>query len=98
MPVRVRCRWAADDVALARQDLTAAPSLPTDPAPLPSGADDPGAGQVLNSGLVTRLHDEVYARLHHGRLVLIGGLVPGLDFAPGTTPVTGAVRPLRFVW
>ena len=28
---------------------------------------------MLNSGLVTRLHDEVYARLHHGRLVLIGG-------------------------
>jgi hypothetical protein len=27
---------------------------------------------VLNSGVVTRLHDEVYARLHHGRLVLIG--------------------------
>ena len=27
---------------------------------------------MLNSGLVTRLHDEVYARLHHGRLVLIG--------------------------
>ena len=72
-PVRVRWRWAADDVALPRQELTAAPSLPTDPGPLPSGADDPpGAGQVLNSGLVTRLHDEVYARLHHGRLVLIG--------------------------
>jgi hypothetical protein len=73
-PVRVRWRWAADDVALPRQELTAAPSLPTDPGPLPSSADDlPGAGQVLNSGLVTRLHDEVYARLRHGRLVLIGG-------------------------
>ena len=72
-PVRVRWRWAADDVALPRQELAAAPSLPTDPGPLPSSADDPpGAGQVLNSGLVTRLHDEVYARLHHGRLVLIG--------------------------
>jgi hypothetical protein len=72
-PVRVRWRWAADDVALPRQELAAAPSLPTDPSPLPSSADDPpGAGQVLNSGLVTRLHDEVYARLHHGRLVLIG--------------------------
>jgi hypothetical protein len=73
-PVRVRWRWAATDVALPRQELTAAPSLPTDPGPLPSSADDPpGAGHVLNSGLVTRLHDEVYARLHHGRLVLIGG-------------------------
>jgi hypothetical protein len=72
-PVRVRWRWAADDVALPRQELAAAAPLPTDPGPLPSGADDlPRAGQVLNSGLVSRLHDEVYARLHHGRLVLIG--------------------------
>jgi hypothetical protein len=72
-PVRVRWRWAADDVTLPRQELTAAPSLTTDPGPLPSSADDAaGAGQVLNSGVVTRLHDEVYARLHHGRLVLIG--------------------------
>jgi hypothetical protein len=77
-PVRVRWRWAADDVALPRQELTAAPSLPTDPGPLPSSADDPpGVGQVLNSGLVTRLHDEVYARLRHGRLVLIGGAGAG---------------------
>ena len=28
---------------------------------------------MLNSGLVTRLHEEVYGRLRHGRLVLIGG-------------------------
>jgi hypothetical protein len=41
---------------------------------LPSGADGPSEpGEVLDSGLVTRLHDEVYARLQHGRLVLIGG-------------------------
>jgi hypothetical protein len=73
-PVRVRWSWASVDVALPRQELAAAPALATDPGPLPSGADDrPGAGQVLNSGLVNRLHDEVYARLHHGRLVLIGG-------------------------
>jgi hypothetical protein len=73
-PVRVRWRWAAEAIALPRQELTAAPPLPTDPGPLPSSTDDPPrAGQVLNSGLVTRLHDEVYARLSHGRLVLIGG-------------------------
>jgi hypothetical protein len=73
-PVRVRWRWAADDVALPRQELTAAPSLVTDPGPLPSDAGDhPRSAQVLNSGLVTRLHDEVYARLRQGRLVLIGG-------------------------
>jgi TIR domain len=73
-PVRVRWQWAAGDIAAPRQDLAASPSLPTDPGPLsPDGDDRPGTGQVLNSGLVTRLHDEVYARLRHGRLVLIGG-------------------------
>jgi hypothetical protein len=72
-PVRVRWRWGAADVALPRQELAAAPSLATDPDPLPSSADDlTKAGQVLNSGAVTRLHDEVYARLQHGHLVLIG--------------------------
>jgi hypothetical protein len=30
-------------------------------------------GELLESGLVTRLHDELYARLPHGRMVLIGG-------------------------
>jgi hypothetical protein len=30
-------------------------------------------GEVLGSGLVTRLHDRVYARLRHGRLVVVGG-------------------------
>jgi hypothetical protein len=73
-PVRVRWQWAAEDIAASRQDLAASPSLPTDPGPLSSDGDDrSGTGQVLNSGLVTRLHDEVYARLRHGRLVLIGG-------------------------
>jgi hypothetical protein len=73
-PVEVHWRWAAEDVALPRQELTAAPSLVTDPGPLPSDADgQPGAEEVLDRGVVTRLHDEVYARLHHGRLVLIGG-------------------------
>jgi hypothetical protein len=72
-PVRVRWHWATDDIALPRQELKAGPSLVTDPSPLPSRSDDsPRAGQVLNSGLVTRLHDEVYARLQHGRLALVG--------------------------
>ena len=72
-PVRVRWRWATEDIALPRHDLTASPRLPTDPRPLPNGAENSSLrGEVLNSGLVTRLHDEVYARLRHGRLVLIG--------------------------
>jgi hypothetical protein len=73
-PVRVGWKWAAEDIALPRHDLAASPSLATDPSPLPSwevGSWE--TGQVLNTGLVSRLHDEVYARLQHGRLVLIGG-------------------------
>ena len=42
----------------------------TGPAPLP---DLGRPGELLGSGVVTRLHDEVYARLPYGRLVLIGG-------------------------
>jgi hypothetical protein len=73
-PVRVRWRWATEDIALPREELAAAPAFPTDPGPLPSNGDDqPPVGEMLNAGLVTRLHDEVYARMHHGRLVLIGG-------------------------
>jgi hypothetical protein len=73
-PVQVRWGWAAKDIALPRHELTAAPSLVTDPDPLPPDGDDqPRVGQVLDYGVVTRVHDEVYARLHHGRLMLIGG-------------------------
>ena len=72
-PVRVRWGWAADDVALPRQELASSPSLSTDPVPLlSSDVDRSGTVQVLNSGLVTRLHDEVYSRLRHGRLALVG--------------------------
>jgi hypothetical protein len=67
-PVKVRWQWAAENVSPPRHDLAAYPSVPTDPNPLPPGGDHPsGSGQVLNSGLVTRLHDELYARLRHGR-------------------------------
>src|SRR5580693_3312424 len=36
-------------------------------------ADFEEPGELLESGVVARLHDEVYARLPHGRLVLLGG-------------------------
>ena len=71
-PVRVRWRWAAGDIALPRQELATSTSLNTDPAPLAAAESDRSGGQqVLNSGLVTRLHQEVYGRLRHGKLVLI---------------------------
>ena len=73
-PVRVRWRWAPADVALPLEELAASPSLATDPNPILSEADEPTPiSQVLSSGVVTRLHDDLYARLHHGKLVLLGG-------------------------
>jgi hypothetical protein len=69
-PVMVRWRWAADDVGVPPSDV-AAPAVPgAGPPPMP--APEPAA-ELLRSGLVARLHDEVYARLPYGRLVLIGG-------------------------
>lgn len=73
-PVRVRWAWAGDEVALSREALNDSPDLGNDPCPLAGVSPAVQAdGQVLGSGLVTRLHDEVYVKLRHGRLVLIGG-------------------------
>ena len=46
------------------------PAPGTGPPPLP---DLGKPGELLGSGEVIRLHDEVYGRLPHGRLVLLGG-------------------------
>jgi len=40
---------------------------------VPSIPDVKEPGELLESGVVARLHIEVYARLPHGRLVLLGG-------------------------
>lgn len=69
-PATVRWRWAADGITVPRPEVTRFPAPGTGPPPLP-GFEEPGA--LLESGVVTRLHDEVYARLPHGRLVLLGG-------------------------
>jgi hypothetical protein len=72
-PIRVRWRWAGDDIAPSRVELVETSQLSTDPQPLHMRESGHAAnGQVLNSGLVTRLHNEVYARLAHGRLVVVG--------------------------
>jgi hypothetical protein len=69
-PASVRWRWGPDALTVSPGDAAAAPPHGTGPPPLP----DPGRpGEILSSGVVTRLHDEVYARLPYGRLVLTGG-------------------------
>jgi hypothetical protein len=71
-PVTVGWRWGPVDIAAAPADVTAPPPAGAGPVPWP----DPGpeaVGVPLESGVVTRLHDEIYAQLPHGRLVLLGG-------------------------
>ncbi|HEX3960429.1 MAG TPA: hypothetical protein VHZ03_27960 [Trebonia sp.] len=69
-PATVRWRWAAEGVAAPRAEVIRVPTPGTGPAPF---ADFEEPGELLESGVVARLHDEVYARLPHGRLVLLGG-------------------------
>jgi hypothetical protein len=70
VPAAVRWHWADEDIAPARAEVATSPAPGTGPLPLP---DLGPPGELLAAGVVTRLHDEVYARLPHGRLVLIGG-------------------------
>ena len=69
-PATVRWRWAGGEVAAPRAEVTRLAARGGAPPPFP-GLDGPG--ELLESGVVTRLHDEVYARLPYGRLILIGG-------------------------
>lgn len=69
VPATIRWRWAAEDLTVPRTELTTPPAPGTGPLPL---SDFETPGELLESGLVTRLCDEVYARLPHGRLVLLG--------------------------
>ena len=68
-PATVRWAWASADMAVPRRDVIAPSAAGTGPPPLAGLVE---AGEVLGSGVVSRLHDEVYARLPHGRLVLVG--------------------------
>jgi hypothetical protein len=67
-PVNIRWQWMANAAELSDVIVVSAPGA--SPPPLPGQAE---AGEVLGAGAVTRLHDEVYARLPHGRMVLTGG-------------------------
>lgn len=70
VPVTVRWRWADAEVAAPRLDVTTPPAAGAGPGPLP---DRENPREVLGSGVVSRLHDELYARLPRGRLVIVGG-------------------------
>lgn len=70
-------RTGHDPVALARR-RSCRPARRGDETPGAGDgpctlADFEEPGELLESGVVARLHDEVYARLAHGRLVLLGG-------------------------
>jgi hypothetical protein len=69
-PATVQWRWADEESTGSRLELTTPPPAGTGPPPLPDLGEP---GELLESGVVARLHDEVYARLQHGRLVLVGG-------------------------
>jgi hypothetical protein len=69
-PMTVRWRWAA---AVVTADVATPPVPGAGPLPL---SDPARQEELLGSGVVERLHDELYARLPHGRLVVLGG--PGV--------------------
>ncbi|MGH3845896.1 MAG: NACHT domain-containing protein [Pseudonocardiaceae bacterium] len=76
-PVRVRWQWGPAEVTPPLAEVITVPVIGTGPRPLPEpnpaepNSDPPGV--LLEAGVVTRLHEEVYCRLPHGRLVLLGG-------------------------
>ena len=58
-------------------EVSTAPVSGTGPHPLPEpNPDEPGAdppGMLLDAGIVTQLHEKIYCKVPHGRLVLLGG-------------------------
>jgi hypothetical protein len=69
-PATVRWRWVSDQLTASRSEVAAAPLPGVGPLPL---SDAARPSEVLASGVVRRIHDELYARLPNGRLVLTGG-------------------------
>jgi len=71
-PIRVRWQWGPAEVTPPPAEVLTDPVAGIDPPPLPEpNPDRPGV--LLDAGVVTQLHDEVYRQLPHGRLVLLGG-------------------------
>lgn len=73
-PVTVRWHWASAELAAPRHEVAMRPVPGAGPPPLPGGSD---SDELLESGVVTRLFREVYVRLPHGRLVLLGAAGSG---------------------
>jgi hypothetical protein len=74
-PTAVSWEWAHD---LAGPPAEVTDPLPAGTGPLPAAAADPGGeAKVLTSGVITQLHDEVYLRLPHRRLVILGAAGAG---------------------
>jgi hypothetical protein len=74
-PVRVRWRCGSPEVTPPLAEVITAQVSGTGPRPLPypdQPSPDP-SGVLLEAGIVTQLHEEVYSKLPQGRLVLLGG-------------------------
>lgn len=94
-PVTVGWRWGPVDIAAAPADVTAPPPAGAGPVPWPDPGPGPGpetVGVPLESGVVTRLHDEIYAQLPHGRLVLLGGPGRSTPAASASTVINRCLR------
>jgi hypothetical protein len=75
-PVRVRWRWGPAEVTSLLAEVSTAPVTGTGPPPIPGSNPEPNPdlpGVLLDAGILTQLHEEVYCNLPHGRLVLLGG-------------------------
>ena len=71
-PARVRWQWGPAEVTPPLVEVIGAPVSGTGPPRLPEPNPDPPA-VLLGTGIVTRLYEELYYKLPHGRLVLLGG-------------------------
>jgi WD40 repeat protein len=70
-PAMIRWRWGPEEIAARLTEVSVSAAAGVAPRTIPD-PDPHRTPVVLGSGVVTRLHDEVYARLPHGRLVLLG--------------------------
>ncbi len=74
LPVEVTWRWAYG-WGLTPEQLATFPRVAADPRPrtdTPDDSSDRDAVGLDEAGTVTQLHDQLYRKLDHGRLVVIG--------------------------